>query len=295
MMWQGERMKPQSSFMEIRKRGNLDDCFETYSIVRHRSELFVTNHWHTETEILFVTDGCIHITINDTTYVGQSGDVFVINSGEMHEIRGVSTSLAYTAFVFDFEILSFRKHDFAQQQFIEPILRNEIRFSNNLTVSDKALHILHNIRDINTQKKDCYMLCTKAGLLQFFALLVEEKQIVSASSSPLGSEKTQLLKNIVAYIHTHYAQKIVLTDIAEQFHMSHKYFCRFFKKHFNQTLVEYANDVRIENAVALLDKQHVSITQAALSCGFANMSYFSHVFKKKMGCTPTEYKQRDGL
>lgn len=281
--------------MEIRKRGSLNDFFEKYDIVSPHSDLFVTNHWHKETEIIYIISGCINITINEKTFIGNPGDIFIVNSGEMHEIYGNGTPLEYKAFVFDFDILSFRKEDFAQQNFIEPILRKEIQFLNSIKSSEKALAMLQYINEINTQKHDCYMLCTKAMLVQFFAFLIEEKQIVFVQDPSLDGNKKQFLKSIVAYINENYTQRIVLTEIAEHFHMSHKYFCRFFKKNFNKTLVEYINDVRIENAISLLDKKNISVTEAAISCGFCNMSYFAHTFKKKMGCTPSQYKKRGGL
>ncbi len=193
-------MKSQSSFMEIRKRGNLNYFFEKYDIVSTHSELFVTNHWHNETEIIYVTGGCINITVNDKKFTGRPGDIFIINSGEMHEIYGDGTPLEYTAFVFDFDILSFRKDDFAQQNFIEPILRREIQFLNSVKKSEKAFAMLQYINEINTQKNDCYMLCTKAVLMQFFAFLIEEKQIVFVQDPSLDGEKKQFLKSIVAYI-----------------------------------------------------------------------------------------------
>ena len=138
------------------------------------------------------------------------------------------------------------------------------------------------------------MLFTKALLLQFVARLIEEKQLVFVQNPTLDSEKKQLLKNIVAYINENYAQKIALADIAEHFHMSPKYFCRFFKKNFNKTLVEYINDVRIERSLPLLDRRNVPVTEVAVACGFYNMSYFAHSFKKKMGCTPSQYKKQGG-
>lgn len=287
-------MKQPSSFMEIRKRGSLNDCFEKYHVVYDRTKLFVANHWHHETEILYVTNGCIQLTINHKSFVGQPGDIFIINSGEMHEIYGDGAPLDYTAFVFDFDILSFSKHDFAEQTFIEPLLRQEIQFVNRVHTSEKMLDILQQLSEIHTQKSECYMLFTKALLVQFVARLIEEKQIVFLQNPTLDTEKKQLLKNIVTYINENYAQKIALADIAEQFHMSPKYFCRFFKKNFNKTLVEYINDVRIERSLPLLERQNVPITEVAVACGFYNMSYFAHSFKKKMGCTPSQYKKQGG-
>lgn len=268
--------------------------FEKYDIVSDRSKQFATSHWHEETEVVYVTSGCINITINHKTFIGNPGDIFIINSGEIHEIYGSGTPLQYSAFVFDFDMLSFRKDDYAQQSFIEPVLKGRMQFFNGVKKSEKAFAMLQYINEINTQKNGCYMLCTKTALLQFLAFLIEENQMVLTQNPSSNDKNQQLLKSILAYINENFREKIPLAEIAKHFHMSHKYFCRFFKKSFNKTFVEYLNDVRIENAISLLHEKNISVTEAAISCGFDNMSYFTHTFKKKMGCTPSQYKKQGG-
>ena len=285
-------MKFLSSLKESKKHGSTDYPFEKYDIVSNLSKQFATNHWHDETEIVYIKNGCINITINHKSFIGGTGDIFIINSGEVHEIYGIDTPLNYTAFVFDFDMLSFRKDDFTQQNYIDPILNGNIQFLNHIKKFEKAFSLMQYIDELNTQKNNCYMLCTKAVLLQFLTFLMEENQIVSVNEPSSKNEKQKLLKNIISYINDHYAEKISLTEIAEHFHMSYKYFCRFFKKNFKKTFVEYLNDVRIENAISLLGNKNISVTEAAISCGFSNMSYFTHTFKEKMGCTPSQYKKQ---
>lgn len=288
-------MKSWFSLKEQRRHGNANYPFEKYNIISNRTRQFATNHWHNEIEIVYVTKGRINITINHKSFVGGPGDIFIINSCEMHEIYGSGTPLEYSAFVFDFDMLSFRKDDLVQQKFVEPVLKGNIEFFNKVQSSATAFTMLQHINEINTQKSGCYMLQTKAVLLQLFALLIEQEQINFIQEASLDDEKTQMLKEIVAFINENYAEKIALTDIAEHFHMSHKYFCRFFKNNFSKTFVEYLNDVRIENSVHLLTTKNISVTEAAISCGFCNMSYFAHTFKKKMGCSPSQYKNQGGL
>lgn len=288
-------MKPQSSFKELKKHGSARYSFEKYDIRSDYCQQFATNHWHDETEIVYVSTGSISITINHNTFIGKPGDIFIINSGEMHEIYGIATPLDYSAFVFDFDILSFRKEDHVQQQFLEPVLQGKLQFRNRVRNCEKLFPVLKYINERNTQKSDCYMLCTKAALLQVFAYLIEGDQVVIMQEPAIYDEKKQLLKDIVAYINDRYAEKIALEDIAGHFHMSNKYFCRFFKKSFNKTFVEYLNDVRIENAIYLLTERNLPVTEAAISCGFGNMSYFTQTFRRKKGCTPSQYKKQGGL
>lgn len=286
-------MKSLSSFKEIRKRGNSNFPFEKYDIISDNSRQFATNHWHDEIEIIYITNGSINLTINHNKFTGKPGDIFIVNSGEMHEIYGCNTPLKYTAFVFDFDMLSFRKDDFAQQNYIDPVLSGKIQFFNNVKNSEKAFKLLEYINEINTQKNTCYSLFTKAILMQFFALLIEQNQVTFIHEDSVNDEKKQLLKKIVIYINENYTEQITLKEISGNFNMSHKYFCRFFKNNFNKTFIEYLNDVRIENSTRLLSENNITVTEAAISCGFSNMSYFTRIFKKKTGYTPSQYKNKN--
>lgn len=284
-------MKSQSSYKELKKHGSYDYTFEKYDIISDCTRQFATNHWHDEFEIVYVTRGCISISINGKKFIGKSGDIFIVNSGEMHEIYGIDTPLEYSAFVFDFDMLAFYNDDFAQKNFIDPVQKEEMKFSNNVIRPERAFALLKHIKEINTVKPVCYTLSTKALLLQFFALMIEENQIILSQDSSSHDDKRQLLKEIVKYIDENYSEEITLKEISRHFNMSHKYFCRFFKKNFNKTFIKYLNEVRIENSMRLLAKNNISVTEAGISCGFCNMSYFARTFKKKIGCTPSQYKK----
>lgn len=282
-------MKKQSQFLEPKKHGIPGYAFEKYDIKSDHARQFASKHWHNETEIIYVEKGSIDITINNTYYIGNAGDIFIVNSGELHEIYGTSTPLEYRAFVFDFDMLSFYKDDIAQQTFIEPVLNGKLKFNNTINTSQKAFELLTYINKINTTKSACYILSTKAALMQFFALMFEENKTV-LSKNAFPDKKNQLLKDIVKYIDENYNQEISLAEIAAYSNMSRKYFCRFFKNNFNKTFIEYLNDVKIEHSMVLLNESNISITDVAISCGFSNMSYFTRTFKKKTGCTPSQYR-----
>lgn len=281
-------MKSNFSYKEVKRHGSSDYAFEKYDIISDSSRQFATNHWHDETEIIYVTKGCIDITVNGEKFIGKQGDIFIVNGGEMHEIYGTETPLEYTALVFDFGMLSFRRDDLCEQKYIEPVLNGKIKFQNHITSSEKAYSLLRYAGEINTSKSESYTLLTKALLLQFFALMIEKNQISVTQSL---SSHNELLKNIIRYLDENYTDKLSLYQTANHFNMSGKYFCRFFKNNFNKTFVEYLNDIRIEHSIHLLSECDMPITEVAISCGFYNMSYFTLTFKKKIGCTPSQYRK----
>lgn len=276
-----------NGFME-KKHGSKDYPFEKFNISSEVVRSFVTNHWHDEIEIIYVEKGEIRVTVDGRAFCGLPGDIFVINNGQLHEVSGEKAPLEYTAFVFDAEMLEFKNDDSCQRKYIAPVISGKIRFENK--IENKNTVLLKEIDRINEDKSECYELLTKAYLMQFFARIISDGHISENASE--SSNKNFLLKEIISYVEENFDRRIALLEIAAKFNMSHKYFCRFFKSKFHKTFVEYLNDVRIEKACTKL-AEGMTVTEAAFCCGFENMSYFTLVFKKRTGMTPSAYKKSE--
>ena len=82
----------------------------------------------------------------------------------------------------------------------------------------------------------------------------------------------------------------VLGDIAKQYGISEEHFCRMFKKHTGYRPFEYVNLVRIQNAKELLVYTDMSVAEISAQCGYESHSYFSMLFKKYVGDTPSHYR-----
>ena len=82
----------------------------------------------------------------------------------------------------------------------------------------------------------------------------------------------------------------VLGDIAKQYGITEEHFCRMFKKHTGYRPFEYVNLVRIQNAKELLAYTDMSVAEISAKCGYESHSYFSMLFKKYVGETPSGYR-----
>lgn len=266
--------------------GSAEYAFDLFETENKNTNILITNHWHDDTEILYVVKGVLFVNTANNSYEVHPGDILVVNSGEMHEMYGKNTDLKYYAFVFDMKSLSFMLDDASQKNIIAPLAGGRYSFDGFIRKSGKYAEILEEIACVNKEKSAGYMLITKADLLKFVALCAAEGRIKHGGARA----EDETLKRIILYINTHFCEKITLDEIAREFNMSPKHFCRFFKSNFRRTFVEYVNAIRIENAMHMLEKKDVSVTDAALACGFSNMSYFARLFKSTVGCTPREYR-----
>ena len=103
-----------------------------------------------------------------------------------------------------------------------------------------------------------------------------------------------LQRTMVSYICQNYGEKLSLSDIAKAGHVSRSRCCQMFRRHLQQTPVEYLNSYRLKTAANLLRGTNQTVTEIALSCGFNHLSYFSKMFLQVYGCTPKEYRKSDG-
>ena len=120
-----------------------------------------------------------------------------------------------------------------------------------------------------------------------------EKAVRSRTAlPPLSEEKVTdpLVLRIVAYLKENYQSKITLADLQEQFHYSERYINQKFQKELGTTVIDYLNRCRIQNALELIRKGELPISQIGWECGIGEYKYFNHVFKKYIGCSVREYQ-----
>ena len=98
-----------------------------------------------------------------------------------------------------------------------------------------------------------------------------------------------LFETIVNYVDTHYRESdMSLGKLAQTFSYSEKYLSSLFKKNMHIGFVAYLNNLRVQYANELIDKGEGNISEISSACGYSDYTYFSKVFKKSTGKTPTE-------
>lgn len=99
------------------------------------------------------------------------------------------------------------------------------------------------------------------------------------------------VQNAITYMNYHYPYDISIDDVAAFTGISRSHLYRIFMSHTGQSPKAYLSALRIRQACTLLKKSEISITAIAASVGFENSLYFSKVFKRLKGMTPTEYRE----
>lgn len=136
------------------------------------------------------------------------------------------------------------------------------------------------------------------AFMQFMTILYELSRCdgarALATSSyakvEVASDSRRVLK-VKNYINQNYQNEIRLADVASLAGMSPSAFSRFFKLHTGRNLSEYIIDMRLGYASRMLVDSTHSIAEIGYGCGFNNLSNFNRIFKKKKGCSPSEFRE----
>lgn len=97
-----------------------------------------------------------------------------------------------------------------------------------------------------------------------------------------------------AYMEENYNKDISLDDVSRIVDISPYYFSKLFKEETGENFIEYLTNIRIEKAKKLLQNKDISIKNICADTGYSDPNYFSRIFKKQVGLTPTEYRERLG-
>ncbi|SCX81685.1 response regulator transcription factor [Alkaliphilus peptidifermentans] len=155
-------------------------------------------------------------------------------------------------------------------------------------VEDKELfytlnRIVENIKDRKEQQR---LKNSTSYLQQCQIQFFNEYLVVSGNR---GKEKYVI--DTVNYIKEHYKEDITIKIASEVLYISESYLSRLFKKETGYTFVEYLTNYRMKKAIKLLVKEDMKIFEVADAVGYSDSRYFSALFKKCVGITPTEVKE----
>lgn len=100
------------------------------------------------------------------------------------------------------------------------------------------------------------------------------------------------LTGAIDYMNRHIQTNFTLKDIADHLHISESYLSKLFKSKTSFTFLEYCTNYRIKRAAELLMEPSTKVYEVASLVGYPDSRYFSTLFKKWIGLTPTEFRKR---
>lgn len=276
-----------SELYENKKRGSFDFPIELYYVDEASPRYQMPLHWHLEYELITVLKGRFELSLDGRKAVLNEGDCVWICDGVVH--GGIPENCIYECVVFDLGTLL---HD-------TPVCsRSAAEFlanSNGFTVVMRRGEILTAIADkifeAMEKEQKGYEWITVGLMWQLMGTLLSTAE--NQSSVMTGRTQINRLKNVLTYIRDNYSAPITLGELADVAGMSPKYFCRAFSQVTGKTPIAYLNYYRIEAAGERLLMTDESVTDIGFSCGFNDASYFSKMFLKEKGMTPSQFRRHN--
>lgn len=185
-----------------------------------------------------------------------------------------------------------RNIDPSQKEFIKNFYWNTITSINSIRLS---LMSSEDGRKVEyTELSGLYGLIEKCSNADELHTLLEEsaRSVVSKVNNYNNKSIKLILRKAVEYLQTHYHEPITLNEVAEHTFVSTYYISRMFKKEMGKNFVDYLNELRIEKAKELLKDVRYKTYEVAEKVGIPDAHYFSRLFKKYVGMTPTEYREQ---
>ena len=127
---------------------------------------------------------------------------------------------------------------------------------------------------------------------QVLVWLQAAKNQLAEQLAQSGHSRSLLGEKACRYVQDNVDKHIMLQDVADYVCISPGYLSALFKKEYNQNFVDYINEVKIKRAQALIREGKYRIYEISYMLGFENAYYFTRVFKRYTGMTPSEYQKQ---
>lgn len=274
-----------SELYEDKRHGTIDFPFELYCVNKNYPRYEMPFHWHVEYEMIIVKKGRLKLILDGKSFYVNEGESAFISGGVVH--GGMPEECEYYCIVFDLAAL-FKDVALCSKS-VAIFLTNADCFTGVYGAERKQSAIMREILYSMQNRDNGYDLNVIGLLWKLLGAFVSEPVI--SEGEQINKSQRQKLKDVLSYIRKNIDKNITLEELAQVSGMSPRYFCRVFKSMTGRTPIEYVNYYRIETASQMLITTGESVTDIALNCGFNDMSYFSKMFKKLKGISPSKFRQ----
>ena len=267
--------------------------------IQHRQE-----HIHNEFEFFVVLRGEGVAKIKSHVYNIQEGDIYLINSGEVHSYSRNPVS----------EVVPDRNKDSAPLfLFVQisnhclreyfPQIRTTVFNSCNLKdyldekEANEVIYSLIESARLYFSEDRLFPLKVLGNISRVLAACYEKVpyEIISEAQKNNLKQKNLRVERIISYIDANFETQIRLQDLAELENLSPTHFSHLFTSLFGVTFQDYVNIKRMEQCIRLMPNKEKTLLEISYESGFSDPKYMNRMFIKHFGYTPKEYRKRLGM
>lgn len=253
--------------------------------------------------LYFIRDGEMFLRENGEEYHLKVGDFFLLEPGFLHEgVRPSACSYIYAHFTHP--DMGRVQDDAAAMEDLEE-KRKKSLLSYNLDREDPTDPITYLPKHFHTSGGDFLSLLhgaimcydgreehykrRAASILHTFFLQISHEHLQAGSRRGKLRRSQVTAQQLLHYLNQNYAQHLSGNDIAQKFGVNFDYINRVFSEMTGSTIFTYLNNLRIYQAKQLIATTDLSFSEIADRVGIEDHYYFSKLFRKITGLSPTQY------
>jgi AraC-like DNA-binding protein len=263
----------------------------------------VGNHMHNDFEIFLTLGGKGVVRINAQTYRFASGDIFFINSGDVHSLSSASNNSLPAGMAVDEPVSLFIQisNNFLCDYF--PELHSSVFKSSNLRDIlpkddyQRVSSLLAEAAIAYFSEHSHFQLDVVSNLSKVFGYVYRyvNYEVVSEAQKERMNRKNNRIERIISYIDENFDSQVRLKDIADEEKLSMTYLSHLFASSFGTTFQEFVNNKRLEQSVRSMANKGETLLEISCESGFSDLKYMNKMFIKHFGCTPKEYRSQHSL
>lgn len=249
-------------------------------------------HWHGAVELSYTQQGCMHYHTPGGVVFLPAGSAVLVNANVLH-MTIAEPNTVQLLHIFEPSLLA-APESRIETRYLAPLTAASQVEVLTLTPEDPAqAAVLEEIKKaFSLSPQDFgYEVRLRNALSEVWLALLEQAQPLL--SAPCRQTKASgQVKEMMAYIHEHFGEKLAVSDIAAAAFLSERECFRAFRECLHTTPAEYMKNYRLQQACRLLREERNSITEVGQLCGLGSSSYFGKTFRDAMGCAPSEYRRK---
>ncbi|MEG0775213.1 response regulator [Clostridium sp.] len=231
---------------------------------------------------------------------------YLKSSGIIHYNNIKTIDAEYTAYPYDKEKLLLQKLSLGESEESIEAFRYIYRWLSKeyegqpIKIKNKLLELMFLVNS-RLWEYDISSKANEVGLFEEMLLIQEMEELKLWCKKTIENISTEInyhrhnkigeiIKAAKEYIEANYYKAITLEDISREVNVSSQYFSRLFKAEMKENFIDYLTSIRIEKAKNLLASGTFTIKEICYKIGYSDPNYFSRIFKKRVGISPTEYK-----
>jgi AraC-like DNA-binding protein len=215
--------------------------------------------------------------------------MMVIETGKVHSTASGSDAYMFVCIHLSKEHLKSYMPDIDLYRIdCPPLTINDDRFPEYLDICK----MLEDLTRIYMTDPPTASMESEGLILLIYGHLLQHFSSRSIPSETAGNELSKnRLREVISYVHDHYAEPVSLQDVADLLGLNREYFCRFFKKHMGMSFLEYLMQVRLSHMYHDLTVSDKPVSVLMEENGLYNQKLCNRAFKKLYGCTPSSVRK----